>query len=94
MLNKISFDLTDNDLNFIINTAAPNASSKEELKKLILEDESFREGIIGSDKLFSEIVDSIEIMTMVSPRLIFEIFRRYPRTEVRGTLVKIKLRLT
>jgi hypothetical protein len=81
MLNKISFDLTDNDLNFIINTAAPNASSKEELKKLILEDESFREGIIGSDKLFSEIVDSIEIMTMVSPRLIFEIFLRRTKKE-------------
>ena len=81
MLTKLIFNLNDKDLDFIVNTAAPDSSNKEELKKYILEDESFRDGLIGSSKVFEKVVANEEILAKISPRLLFEILLRKTKRE-------------
>jgi len=81
MLTEIFFDLDGKDLDFIIDTAVPNSTYKDKLKKCILEDESFRDGLIGSREVLKEVTSNKEILLKISPRLLFEIMLRNAKRE-------------
>ncbi len=81
MLTQIFFNLTDKDIDFITNIVATNASSKERVKRNLLENELFRNNVIASDKVFEKVVDNPEIISTISPKLLFEIFLRRTKKE-------------
>ena len=73
-LEKLS--LSDTDLDFIVEEAAPEFRDKAKLKQLIREDEDFRKGLIGDEKLFKRVMADEEIILRISPLLYFEILFR------------------
>jgi hypothetical protein len=68
--------LSDRDLDFLVETAHPEAVDKGRLKKIIREDEDFRISFISDEKIFRRLIDDEEIFLKISPVLFFEILLR------------------
>lgn len=68
--------LSDGDFEFLIETAAPEVIDKFSLKRIIREDEAFRNAFIGDEKVFKRLMDDEETLLKVSPTLFFEILLR------------------
>lgn len=70
-------DLTEADLRFVIEEAGPDALDPEYLKQLIRDDSSFRNALVGDDRVFARVISSEEEeLLRVSPPLYFEVLLR------------------
>ena len=65
--------LSNGDLNFLVKTAAPEVTDKTNLKRILNEDEDFRNSFISDEKVFRVLLDDEEILLKISPVLFFEI---------------------
>ncbi len=50
MMNKMNFRLTDRDMDFLVETVAPETSAKYRLKQILQEDEDFRSSFLTDEK--------------------------------------------
>ena len=72
--NKLtSLRLSDRDLDFLVEAAAPDVRNKSNLKKIIRQDEDFRNAFIGDENVFHRLMADDEIFLKISPALFFEI---------------------
>ena len=76
--------LTEADLNFVVGAAAPDVVDRERLKRLVLEEEEFRDALLGDDRVFRRAVDDQEILLRITPALYFEILLRRALKELDG----------
>ena len=74
--NLKSLRLSEKDLDFLVETAHPEATDKLKLKQIIRGDEGFRNTFIGDEKVFRRLMDDEEIFLKISPTLFFEILLR------------------
>jgi hypothetical protein len=74
--NLKSLRLSDNDLDFLVETVSPDIADKYRLRRIIREDEDFRNTFISDEKIFNRVMDDEEILLKISPTLLFEIFLR------------------
>ena len=51
----------ERDLNFLIDTAAPERRNKRRLRQIITEDEDFRHSFITDEKVFRRVMNDQEI---------------------------------
>jgi len=65
--------LSEKDLDFVVQEVAPEFGDKVKLKQLIREDEAFRKGLVGDEKLFNRIMSDEEAILRISPALYFEV---------------------
>ena len=65
------FRLSNSDLDFVVETGAPEVSDKANLKKIIREDEDFRNTFISDEKVFRRVMDDEAILLKISPVLFF-----------------------
>ncbi|MEE8442280.1 MAG: hypothetical protein V3S37_00900 [Dehalococcoidia bacterium] len=70
------FNLSEADLEFVVNTAAPGADDKEHLKRLVQKDEAFRKTLVGDEKVFQRAMADEELFLKISPPLYFELLLR------------------
>jgi hypothetical protein len=75
-LNPKSARFSERDLDFLVETAAPEVTDKPRLKQIIRKDEDFRNRFIAGEKVFSRLMDDSEIFLKISPSLFFEILLR------------------
>ncbi len=68
--------LTDTDLDFLIQVVSPEVSDKSGLKRIIREDNEFRNRFFKEEKVFRMLMGDEEILLKISPRLFFEILLR------------------
>lgn len=68
--------LSEGDLDFLIETAHPEAKDRVRLKQIIREDQGFRTTFIEDEKVFRRVMDDEEILLKISPTLFFEILLR------------------
>ena len=73
---------SERDLDFVVEEVAPEFGDKEKLKRLIVEDDDFRKGLVGHEKVFRKIVSDDEIFLKVSPTLYFEVLLRKALAEL------------
>lgn len=76
--------LTEADLNFVVGEAAPDVVDRERLKRLVLEEEEFRDALLGDDRVFRRVVDDRQILLRITPALYFEILLRRALKELDG----------
>jgi len=69
--------LSDRDLDFLVEVAAPDYRNKSQLKTVIREDDEFCRSFITDDRVFRRIMDDDEIVVKISPALFFEILLRH-----------------
>lgn len=75
--NKIvNLQLSDRDLDFLIEAAASEVADKANLKRILREDEDFRNSFVGDEKVFNRLMAEDEIFLKISPSLFFEILLR------------------
>jgi len=74
--------LSDRDLDFLVEVAAPDTRNKSQLKKVIREDDEFCRSFIADDNVFRRIMDDDEIVVKISPVLFFEILLRHAAKEI------------
>ena len=75
--NKIeNFQLSDRDLDFLIEAAASEVADKANLKRILREDEDFRDSFVSDEKVFKRLMADDEIFLKISPSLFFEILLR------------------
>jgi hypothetical protein len=74
--NLKTLRLSDNDLDFLVETVSPEITDKYRLKRIIREDEDFRNTFISDERIFNRVMDDEEILLKISPTLLFEIFLR------------------
>ncbi len=75
--NKIvNLQLSDRDLDFLIEAAASEVADKANLKRILREDEDFRNSFVGDEKVFNRLMADDEIFLKISPSLFFEILLR------------------
>lgn len=79
---RFATGLSDADLEFVVNSAAPDAQDREQLKALIREDDSFRQGMVGDDRVFAGVMNDDEIFLKISPALYFEVLLRRASREL------------
>lgn len=72
----VGSDLSEKDLDFLLETAAPEVADKPRLKQIIIQDEDFRNRFIGDQKVFRRLMDDDEIFLKISPGLFFQILLR------------------
>lgn len=68
--------LSDRDLDFLVETGAPEVRDKARLKEIIRQDEDFRNTFIGDEKVCRQVMGDDEIFLRISPTLFFEILLR------------------
>lgn len=68
--------LTEWDLDFLVNEAAPKVVNPDHLKHLICTDEAFRHAIVGDDRVFQRVMGDDEVFVRISPAVYFEILLR------------------
>lgn len=73
---------TDADLDFVVEEVAPDAKDKARLRRLILEDEDFRNAMVGDDRVFHRVMTDQEIIVRISPALYFEVLLRRAVSEL------------
>lgn len=79
-----SVTITDADLEFLVEAAAPDVTDKARLRKLIKLDEDLRNGFMEDEKTLRKIMTDQEAFLKISPRLYFEILLRKTRRELEG----------
>lgn len=73
--NRLS--LTEEDLRFVVDESGQDALNPERLKQLIRDDPSFRNALVGDDRVFDRVVSTEEEdLLRVSPALYFEVLLR------------------
>jgi len=84
MLNTFSGNthFTEVDLDFLIGEAVPQASNKVRLRQMILEEQEFRQAIVGDERVFQRVISDAEVMVKLSPALYFEILLRKASKEL------------
>ncbi|MGD8494151.1 MAG: hypothetical protein PVF71_15800 [Desulfobacterales bacterium] len=68
--------LSDRDLDYIIEAAASDVADKANLKQILREDEDFRNSFVSDEKVFNRLMADDEIFLKISPSLFFEILLR------------------
>lgn len=68
--------LSDKDFDFLADTVSPEVTDKSKLKRVIRDDEDFRNAFIGDEKVVRRVMDDDEIFLKISPILFFEILLR------------------
>lgn len=79
-----SWQLPEKDLDFLVETASPEVTDKPRLKRVIQEDEDFRNSFVGEEKVFRRLVDNEEGFLKISPALFFEILLRRATKDLEG----------
>jgi len=74
--------LSGADLDFLVSTAAPGARDAARLKRVLSEDEDFRNAFIDDDRTIRKVVYDAEAFLKISPRLYFKILLRKVRKEL------------
>ncbi len=69
----ISIQLTDRDLDFLIEAAASGVGDKANLKRILCNDADFRNSFVSDEKVFNNLIADDEIFLKISPALFFEI---------------------
>jgi hypothetical protein len=82
--------LSDRDLDFLVETAHPEVVDKVKLKKIVREDEDFRNSFISDEKIFRRLIGDEEIFLKISPVLFFEILLRKVVNDLKGTSFTIE----
>jgi hypothetical protein len=67
---------TNDDLDLVVNEAAPDAQDPERLKALIRDDESFRKALLTDERVFNRLTSVDGELLRVSPALYFEVLLR------------------
>ena len=49
---RVHIGLSDRDLDFLVEAAAPGVGDKPNLKRIVREDEDFRNSFVGDEKVF------------------------------------------
>lgn len=75
--------LSERDLDFVVEEAAPDFRDKANLKRLIAEDVAFRRGLVGDDKVFRRVMAEEDIVLKISPLLYFEVLLRRALKEMK-----------
>jgi hypothetical protein len=78
------FKLTTTDLEFLLETAAPEVEDKTRLRQLLESDKDFRNAFIGDERTFQRVADDREAFLKISPRLYFEILLRKASKELKS----------
>ena len=86
--------LSDRDLDFVLEAAAPEVTDKANLKRIIREDEDFRNTYISDEKVFRRLMDDDAVLLKISPRLFFEILLRKATRELSKTSYTLEKTLT
>lgn len=81
--NSKNLRLSDRDLDFLVETGAPEVGDKARLKEIIRNDEDFRNTFIGDDKVCRQVLSDDEIFLRISPTLFFEILLRKAAKDLR-----------
>lgn len=68
--------LSENDLDFLVETVSPEVTDKGRLKQIIQMDRDFRSTFVRAERVFKRIMDDDEIFLKISPRLFFEVLLR------------------
>jgi hypothetical protein len=72
-LDFTAWKLSESDLDFLIESAAPHVTDKPKLKRVLREDEDFRNSFVTDERVFLRIMDDEEILLKISSTLFFEI---------------------
>jgi len=75
-LNLKASKLSERDLDFLTETVTPEVKDQCRIRRVIREDEDFRNKFIGDDKVFRRVMDDEEIFLKISAGLFFEVLLR------------------
>ena len=76
LVNIEKLKLSDMDLDFLVEAAAPEVADKPRLKQIIREDEDFRSTFLREEKVFRKVITEDDILLKISPALYFQILLR------------------
>ena len=79
---QLGAGLTDRDLDFIVDHAAPGSGSRDGLKRLIVEDDDFRKAMVGDERVFLAVTSDDDILLKLSPHLYFEVLLRRAHSDI------------
>jgi hypothetical protein len=79
---SLDLRLSDRDLDFLVDVAAPEVRDKSNLKKIIRQDDDFCRSFIADEKVFRRLMGDDEIVLKISPVLFFEILLRNAAKEL------------
>ena len=71
-----SLSLSQQDLNFLVETVSPGVADKAGLKRIIQEDADFRNKYVGDEKVFRTVINDDQALLKISPTMFFEILLR------------------
>jgi len=74
--------LSQADLSFLVAAAAPEVRDKARLRRLLAEDDDFREAFLDDEKTWHRVAAEQEVFLRISPRLYFEVLLRRARREL------------
>jgi hypothetical protein len=77
--------LSEQDLDFLVETACPEVTDKSRLKRILREDRDFRNSFISDEKVFARLIDDDEIFLKISPSLFFEVLLRKAAKDLEKT---------
>ena len=80
-----NLQLSERDLDFLVESVSPEARDKGRLKQIIREDRDIRNSYVGDEKVFRRLRDEEESFLKISPFLFFEILLRKASRDLERT---------
>ena len=74
--------LTNRDLDFIVDHAAPGSGNRDGLKRLVVQDGAFRKALVGDERVFRAVTADDDILLKLSPHLYFEVLLRKAHVDI------------
>ncbi len=78
-----NLNLSERDLDFLVEAAFPDAVDKYRLKQIIRDDDEFRNSFISDEKVFGKLMSDDEVLLKISPPLFFEILLRKAASDLK-----------
>lgn len=82
MTRSLLFHFTSADIDFLISSAQPEMSDRNRFRRLLMEDERFRDSTLSEERVFRDLVSKEENFVRISPRLYFEILLRHVKKKL------------
>jgi hypothetical protein len=80
-----SLRLSEDDLQFLIETASPEVRDREAVKRVLRVDADFRKKFVAEERVFRRVMNEEEWFMRISPPLFFEILLRKAAADLKHT---------
>ena len=91
-METVDRPLPESDILFLVETALPGRTDREQAAALIRDDADFIDALLGDERVFDRLMNDDEVLVRVSPRLFFAVLLKRARRDLQTSAYTVERR--